>query len=70
MRLLSYNARMNNSWVIATSYRTELGAKQGRANQRSLTALGDLLIETDFLAGSLKLKSGFKGRWPNDELEV
>jgi hypothetical protein len=70
MKLLSYNARMNNSWAIATAYRTELGAKQGRANQRSLTALGDLLVDTDFREGALRLKAGFKGRWPNDELEI
>jgi hypothetical protein len=70
MKLLSYNARLNNSWVIATAYRTELGAKQERANQRSLTALGDVLVDTDFRRGSLKLKGGFKGRWPNDEFEL
>jgi hypothetical protein len=70
MKLLSYNARMNDSWAIATAYRTELGAKQGKTNQRSLTALGDLLVDTDFRGGALRLKAGFKGRWPNDELEV
>jgi hypothetical protein len=70
MKLLSWNARMSKSWVIATAYRTELGAKQGRANQRSLTALGDLLVDTDFREGSLTLKAGFKGWWPNDELEI
>jgi len=55
---------------VATAYRTELGPKQGRTSQRSLTALADLLVDTDFREGSLKLKGGFKGRWPNDELEV
>lgn len=70
MNLLSYGARMNNSWVIATAYRTELSAKQGKANRRSLTALGDMLVDTDLREGSLRLKAGFKGRWPNDELEI
>ena len=56
MRLLSHNARVNGSWVIATAFRTELGARQGAANQRSLTALGDLLVDTDFRDGSLKLR--------------
>jgi hypothetical protein len=70
VKLLSYGARMNNSWVIATAYQTELSAKQGRANQRSLTALGDLLIDTDYRGGTLRLKGGFNGRWPNDELEI
>jgi hypothetical protein len=70
MKLLSYNARMNDSWAIATAYRTDLGAKQGRGDQRSLTALGDLLVDTEFRDGALRLKGGFNGRWPNDELEV
>jgi hypothetical protein len=70
MKLLSYNARMNNSWAIATAYRTELGARQGHTNKRSLTALGDLLVDTDFRDGLLRLKGDFKGRWPNDELEI
>jgi hypothetical protein len=68
MRLLSHNSSVNASWVIATAFRTELGTKQGAQNQRSLTALGDLLVDTDFRDGSLKLKAGFKGRWPGDEL--
>jgi hypothetical protein len=70
IRLLSYNARMNNSWVIATAYQTEIDVKQEKVNQRSLTALGDLLIDTSFRDGSLKLKGASKGQWPNNELEV
>jgi len=70
MRLLSSNAKVNKSWVIATAYRTDINAGQGRANQRSLTALADQLIDTDFRDGSLKLKGGFNGLWPNDELEI
>jgi len=70
MKLLSHNARVNRSWVLATAYRTELGAKQEAAGQRSLTALGDLLVDTDFRDGTLKLIAGFKGMWPNDEIKV
>ncbi len=70
MRLLSRNAGVNGSWVIATAYRTDLGAKQGVENQRSLTALGDLLVDTELRGGWLKLKAGFKGRWPSDELDA
>jgi hypothetical protein len=69
MKLISWNAKMNKSWVIATAYRTEFGAKQ-RPNQRSLTALGDQLVDTDFREGSLRLRSGFKDWWPNGELEI
>jgi hypothetical protein len=76
MKLLSYNARMNDSWVIATAYRTELttaggGSKQEKTNRRSLTALGDLLVETYSRDGSLKLKSEFTpGYWPDNEFEL
>ena len=69
MRLLSHNAKMNGSWVIATAYRAELGQKQG-ANLRSVTALGDLVVDTDYQADSLKLKAAFKGHWPNGEFNL
>jgi len=70
MNMLSRNATSNNSWVVATAYRTEQNARQGETNQRSLTGLGDLLVDADLRGGSLKLRAGFKGRWPNDELDV
>jgi hypothetical protein len=70
MKLLSYSARMNNTWVIATAYRTELSAKQGKANQRSLTALGDILVDSSLREGSLRLKAGFNDRWPNGDFEI
>jgi len=70
MKLLSHNARMNSSWVIATAYRTELDHRQSAMNQRSLTALGDLLIDTDSHADSIKLKSSFKGHWTNGEFSL
>jgi hypothetical protein len=70
MKLLSRNASSNKSWVVATAYRTEQSARQGGTNQRSLTGLGDLLVDADFHGGSLKLRGGFKGRWPNDEFDV
>ncbi len=67
MRLLSHNAKVNGSWVIATAYRTELAQKRSEKSQRSLTALGDLLIETELQAGSVKLKASFKDHWPDGE---
>jgi hypothetical protein len=70
MNMLSRNAASNNSWVVATAYRTEQSGRQGETNQRSLTGLGDLLVDADLRGGSLKLTAGFKGRWPNDELDV
>ena len=70
MNMLSRNASSNKSWVVATAYRTEQSARQGGTNQRSLAGLGDLLVDADLRGGSLKLRAGFKGRWPNDELDV
>ncbi len=70
MKMLSRNASLNGAWVIATAFRTDLSARQDVANQRSLTALGDLLVDTEFRDGSLKLRAGFKGVWPSDELDV
>ena len=69
LKILSYNARMNRSWAIATAYRPELGGKPG-TNQRSLMALGNFVVDTYYRDGSLRLKAGFNGVWPNDELEV
>lgn len=69
MKLLSHNARMNASWAIATAYRTELGHRQA-TNQRSLTALGDLLIDTDSHGDSIKLKSNIRDHWTNGEFSL
>ena len=70
MNLISHNVRMNGSWAIATAYRTELDHGQRAMNQRSLTALGDLLIDTDSHADSIKLKSSSKGHWTNGEFSL
>ncbi len=69
MRLLSFNARMNGSWVMAVAYRNEQ-PRQGRADRRSLTALGDLVIDTDYRDGSLTLKAQLDDGWTNDELRI
>jgi hypothetical protein len=71
MKLLSHNARMNGSWAVATAYRTELGHKQGGAmNQRSLTALGDVLVDTESQGDSFKLRSSPNGHWANGEFSL
>jgi len=70
MKLLSHNARMNGSWTIATAYRTELESRQSETNQRSLTALGDLLIDTRSGRDSIKLRSSQKGHWPGGEFDL
>jgi hypothetical protein len=70
MRLLSHNAKMNGSWAVATAYRTELESGQTGTNQRSLTALGDLVIDTRSEAGSVKLKPNTKGLWQGGEFDL
>jgi hypothetical protein len=70
MKLLSHNARMNGSWAVATAYRAELDHKQSAMNQRSLTALGDLLIDTEAYGDSITLRSSFKGHWTNGEYSL
>lgn len=70
MKLLSHNARMNGSWAVATAYQAELDHKQSATNQRSLAALGDLLIDTEAFGDSITLKSSFKGHWTNGEFSL
>lgn len=69
MKLLSYNAKMNRSWVISTTYRTERGARSS-ANGRSLAGLVDMLVDTELREGSLLLKASLNGYWPNDEFKL
>jgi hypothetical protein len=70
MRLLSHNAEMNGSWAIATAYRAELDRKQNTMSQRSLTALGDLLIDTEPYADSIRLRSSVKGHWADGRFSL
>jgi hypothetical protein len=70
MKLLSHNARMNGSWAIATAYRNELETRRTETDQRSLTSLGDLVIDTRSDGGTIKLRSPIKGLWPGGEVEV
>ena len=70
MKLLSHNARMNGSWAFATAYRAELDHKQSAMNQRSLPALGDLLIDTIPYGDSIKLRSSLKDHWTDGELNL
>jgi hypothetical protein len=69
MKLLSHNAKMNKSWVIATAYRTERGEKAS-TNGHSLAGLGDTLVDTELRGGSLLLKASLEGYWPNNELSL
>jgi hypothetical protein len=68
VRLLSYNAKMNGRWVVATAYRTELGGKR-EAKARSTTAMGDLLAEASIHEGRLRLKADFPA-WSNGAFDT
>ena len=65
MKLLSHNAKMNKTWVIATAFKTDFEENQG-ASRRSLTVLGDLLVDTEVSAGSMKLKADLRD-WANGQ---
>ncbi len=69
-KLLSHNATMNTSWVLATAYRTELLSGKSEPTQRSLTTFGDLIIDTEFRDGSIQLRASFKDNWPNGEYNL
>lgn len=66
MKLLSHNARMNGSWVIATAYRAEFEGRQGAQGARSLALLGDVLVDTEAAPGSITLNGRVEG-WPDGQ---
>jgi hypothetical protein len=68
LRLLAYNARLNGSWAVATAYRANVEDDTRAASQRSIPAVGDIVVDTEVKNGSMKLKA--KGLWPGDELRV
>jgi hypothetical protein len=68
VRLLSYNAKVNGRWVIATAYRTELGGKKDE-KARSTTAMGDLLAEANLHEGRLRLNADFPS-WSNGAFDT
>lgn len=70
MKLISHNARMNGSWAVATAYRAELDQKQNAISQRSLMALGDMLIDTETYGDSITFRSSSKDHWTNGEFSL
>lgn len=70
IRLLSYNARMNGAWVLATAYVTDQHRREARLDPRSLTAVGDTLIDTDLGEGRLRFKSASSEYWASGEYNL
>ncbi len=70
MRLLSYNARMNGSKVVATAFGSEwLPSQDG--SRRSLQSLGDLVIDVEpEKDGSVILRPKKSTGWLNGEFLV
>ncbi len=62
MKLISLNARLNNTWALTTAYRADFEKKQGVQGARSLALLGDLLVDTKVDADSVILK----GAWAEE----
>lgn len=69
-KLLSHNARMNGSWVVATRYGAELTRRGGETKRRSIAALGDLLVEAEVRSGSVRLIADLKDYWPDGEYSL
>lgn len=70
LRLLSYNAQVNKSWVIATAFRTEPIPGSHRPNQRSLTSLGDLVVYANIQGNTLSFRAELNGLWQSGLLEI
>jgi hypothetical protein len=66
MKILSYHARINGSWVFATAYRS-VPTKPSKINKHSLGSLADLAIETLPGDGSITLKGPAESKWPDNE---
>ena len=70
LKMLSYNARINDTWVIATASRTDASPRREDANQRSLATAGDMVVDAESKGNSLTLKARFMSWWPRGELAV
>jgi hypothetical protein len=66
MRIISYHARINESWVFATAYRSASN-KPSKTNKHSLESLTDLTLETLSGEGSIALKGSAVSEWPDNE---
>jgi hypothetical protein len=69
MKMLAQNAKLNASWVFATAYKSE-GVRRDGSDQRSLTSFADLVVDVGCLDGLLRLRAGFKDKWPGGEIVV
>jgi len=68
LRLLSFNARTNDTWAVATAYKTNIEDRVSAPTQRSISAAGDITVDTELEEGSLRLTA--KGLWPGEEIRV
>jgi hypothetical protein len=62
IRLLSYNARINNILVLTTVYRSQRADANSR---RSLAAAADLQITTEIDSSFITFRCDSAGIWPN-----
>ena len=65
MKLISYHARINDSWVLATAYRSA-PTKLTKTNKHSLESLADFALEATSRDGAITLKGAAVTGWPDD----
>jgi hypothetical protein len=70
LRILSYDARINNTSVIGTVYRPERDFAVDRGTKRSLLAAADLQIRTDVERGRMTFRCNEIRSWPNDRFSA
>lgn len=70
IRMLSYNARMNNSWVLASAYTPSQQGRKAKLDPRSLTAVGDALIDAELTENRLRFRSVSSRPWTEGEYSL
>jgi hypothetical protein len=70
IRLLSYEARINDLYVFGTVYMAEGDSAADRATKRSLSAAADLQISTDAHSDHITFRCDEIKGWPNNRFST
>jgi hypothetical protein len=70
LRMLSYQARINNTFVFVTAYRAEGDSMRERSARRSLSAAADLQIATDYHSNRIAFRCAQIRGWPNNRFSA
>jgi hypothetical protein len=70
LRLLSYDARIDNLSIFGTVYKADGDASTERATKRSLSAAADLQIATDDDLNQITFRCSEIKSWPNNRFSA